>query len=127
MHKQKRNCVYSRPTMHCCAMFFLLLIFMTELLSTANSANCLDGLVRKPPRFGKRSDFGFIGKLEQVHPCFAQLQRRSDRLAKLKIYFDKVQPETGEIVLEKSDVGLESNTPNLLLKLFSVLRRKNDQ
>lgn len=107
-------------------MFLLLLILMTELLSTASSANCLDGLVRKPPRFGKRSDFGFISKIEALHPCFAQLQRRSDRLLKLKLYFEKNQPETGETALESFNAGQGDISPNLIQKLFSILRRKND-
>ena len=125
MYKSKQTNINFRSTMHCCAMFFLFLILMTELLSTASSANCLDGLVRKPPRFGKRSDFGFI-RMEQMHPCFAQLQRRSDRLSKLKLYFEKNQPETGETALENFNAGQGNNSPNLLLKLISILRRKTD-
>lgn len=103
---------------------------MFEMLSTANSANCLDGIIRKPPRFGKRSDMGFIQTMEQVHPCFAQLQRRSERLSKLKNYFNNVQAEGGEEGAPKSDNSEQqaNNVPlELLLKMFSMLRRKNDK
>lgn len=130
MNQRKQNCVSRRPTMHFCAMLLLLLIFMFEMLSTANSANCLDGIIRKPPRFGKRSDMGFIQTMEQVHPCFAQLQRRSERLSKLKNYFNNVQAEGGEEGAPKSDNSEQqaNNVPlELLLKMFSMLRRKNDK
>lgn len=119
MYKSKQTNINFRSTMHCCAMFFLFLILMTELLSTASSANCLDGLVRKPPRFGKRSDF------PSMHPCFV-FQRRSDRLSKLKLYFEKNHSETGETALENFNAGQGNNSPNLLLKLISILRRKTD-
>lgn len=105
------------------------MILMCELLNTANSAEC-EGIIRKPPRFGKRSNIGFLQSMEQMHPCFAQLQRRSDRLLKLKTYFTNVQAEGVEEGGPKnSDGGQQAGKVpvEILLKIFSILHPKNEQ
>src|SRR5699024_2811515 len=127
---KKASFPQSGPALHCCAMFLLLLLLIFDLLASAQAANCDYSSIRKPPRFGKRFGSELMQRMKQAHPCLTALERRSDLAPSLTDYLERTQAEKQQEMVVAAPNYIESEQEDklptgLLLKVYSILRRKN--
>src|SRR5699024_7950716 len=101
------------------------LLLLLMLADVAQSFDCLDSPIRKPPRFGKR--FGLASQQMvsyKQHPCIARLHRSSEPLVVTgqSSEEDDDRLDADEVQVLRSH--LHQFPKNLILKIYSILYKK---